>query len=176
MPGNTSLVKVSVRYGLLSGLLGFLLSIASFYLGHHPLLAPAFLDFRILLFAIVIFFALREYRDFHNKGILNFWQGMMGGLFITLSFAVVASGLLYLFAQGNKAFIERYISLSLEQIKNFSPEDIERIGQTTFNQSLEALKQADAYFLASRYLWQSFVLSFFITIIISVILRAQPKP
>lgn len=175
MAGNASLTKVSVRYGLLSGLLGSLLSIALFYMGHHPLLAPPFLDFRILLFAIVIFFALKEFRDFHNKGILYFWQGMMGGLSITLGFAPIASGLLYLFAQWNATFVEQYINLSLEQIKNFSPEDIERIGKTTFDQSLEALKQADAYFLASRYLVQSFVLSFFITIIISVILRNQPK-
>lgn len=175
MPGSANGVKVSVRYGLLSGLLGFVLSIALFYMGHHPLLAPAFLDFRILLFAIVIFFALKEIRDFHNKGVLHFWQGMMSGLFITLIFSLVASGLLHWFAQWNPAFVEQYISLSLEQINNFSPEDIERIGKTTFDQSLEALKRADAYFLASRYLVQSFVLSFFVTIIISVILRSQPK-
>ena len=175
MAGNASLVRVAVRYGLLSGLLGFLLCVTSFYLGHHPLLAPAFFDFRILIFAVVIFFALKEIRDFHNSGMLYFWQGMIGGLLITLVYALIASALLYLFARWNPTFVEQYISLSLEQVKNFAPEDIERIGKATYDQGLEALQQADAYFLASRYLGQSFVLSFFVTIIISVILRAQPK-
>lgn len=168
------LVRVSLRYGLVSGVLGFLILVVLYYTGHHPFLILVFFDYRIILFAIVFVFALREVRDYYQGGILHFWQGMIGCLMITLFFSAIASGALYLFASAVPQFVTSYIDLSMVQVKAFTPEDIERIGKDVYEASIKSLQAADASFLASRYFAQSLIISFFISIIISVILRRQP--
>lgn len=169
------LLRVTLRYGVVSGVIGFVIVLILYYTDHHPFLIPVFLDYRVVFFAIFFVFALREFRDFHNGGILYFWQGMIGTLTITVLFAIISSSAIYIFAKADPEFVESYISLSLTQVKSFSQDDIDRIGQDVYQAGIDSLKEADAYFLASRYFVQSFILSFFISIIISVILRRQPK-
>lgn len=168
------LVRVSLRYGFVAGILGVVVLLALYYMGHHPFLVPVFFDYRIILFAIVFVFAMREVRDYHQGGILYFWQGMIGNLLITILFSLVASGGLYIFATSVPEFVTSYIELSMAQVKEFSPEDIDRLGREVYEAGIKSLQKADAYFLASRYFVQSLIISFFISIIISVILRRQP--
>jgi len=167
---------VALRYGLVAGAVGFALLLILYYSNHHPFLIPVFIDYRIALLAIVFLFALRELRDYHYKGVLQFWQGLVGSFLITLIFGIVASTALYLFASYHQAFVQSYIDLSLKQVQAFTDEDINRIGRDVYEAGIASLKQADAYFLATRYFEQSVIISFFISIIISVILRRQPKP
>lgn len=169
------LVRVPIRYGLVSGIVGFILLLILYYTNHHPFLIPVFVDYRIALLAIVFIFALKELRDYYYQGVLHFWQGMLGTFLITLIFAVIASTALYFFATYNQEFVESYISLSLKQVQAFSDDDINQLGREVYDAGIASLKQADAYFLATRYFVQSFIISFFLSIIISVILRRQPK-
>ncbi len=169
------LLKVSLRYGLAAGVLGFVLLLILYYTGHHPFLIPVFFDYRILLFVIIFTFALKELRDYYQEGILHFWQGMIGTLIVTLIFSVLASAFIYFFSIMEPEFVQSYIDLSLVQVKAFSPDDIARIGQEVYDEGIESLKNADAGFLATRYFTQSFIISFFLSIIISVILRRQPN-
>lgn len=169
------IIRVSIRYGAIMGVVGFVLLLILYYVGNHPFLIPVFLDYRVVLFVIIFSFALKEIRDFHYGGILHFWQGMFACLIMTALFSVLASTFIFLFAKSNPDFVDSYIQLSLEQIKAFPSEEIDRIGRAVYKSGVEALKRADAYFLATRYLTQSFIISFFISIIISVILRRQPK-
>lgn len=169
------IVRVSTRYGLVMGAVGFTLLLILYYVGNHPFLIPVFLDYRVVLFVIVFSFALKEIRDYYYEGILHFWQGMISCLLMTVLFSLVASLSIYTFATYNPEFVASYISLSMEQVKAFPEEEIDRIGRDVFEAGITALKEANAYFLATRYLTQSFIISFFISIIISVILRRQPK-
>lgn len=163
-----------MRYGLVSGVLGFIILLILFYTDHHPFLIPVFLDYRIIMFSIVFVFALREVRDYYQDGILHFWQGMMSSLLMTLSFTLVACSALYTFALAVPEFVTTYINLSFVQVKAFSADDIDRIGREVYEEGVKSLQEADAAFLASRYFVQSMIISFFISIIISVILRRQP--
>jgi hypothetical protein len=169
------LLRVPLRYGLVAGVLGFILLLILYYTNHHPFVIPIYVDFRIALFSIVFVFALKELRDYYYEGILHFWQGMLATLFITTIFALIVSACLYFFATNNQEFVQSYIDLSLVQIQAFADEDIDRIGRNVYESGIASLKEADASFLAIRYFWQSFIISFFLSIIISVILRRQPK-
>ena len=169
------LLRVPLRYGLVAGVLGFILLLILYYTNHHPFVIPIYVDFRIALFSIVFVFALKQLRDYYYEGILHFWQGMLATLFITSIFALIVSSCLYFFATNNQEFVQSYIDLSLLQIQAFADEDIDRIGRDVYESGIASLKEADASFLAIRYFWQSFIISFFLSIIISVILRRQPK-
>jgi hypothetical protein len=171
-----TLLKVSIRYGAAAGILAFILLIIIFYLGQHPLLISPFLDFRIFLFGIFIFFTLKEFRDHYQAGILHLWQGMFGGLMLVLIATALASFLLFLFGSWNEGFVQSYIVQMTAYVRSFPKEDIDRIGKDTYERNLNALPTTNVFKLAITYFMQGIVIGFFVNIILSVSLRRQPKP
>ncbi|MBL7865098.1 MAG: DUF4199 domain-containing protein [Cyclobacteriaceae bacterium] len=173
---NASLVRMSVRYGLIGSLLCLGFIVVLYYMDRHPFLINPFVDPRIPAFGILLFFGLKELRDFNQGGNLYFWQGMIGGFLFTLVCASVCSLGIFAFASMEPEFVSRFVSLGLEQTKAFSDEDINRIGRETFDRTIRELEAADAGFMATRYFFQSFIISFFVSIIVSVILRRTVEP
>jgi hypothetical protein len=170
-----ALAKVSIRYGVLAGLIGSALLIGLYYLGRHPFLIPVFMDFRIILFALFILFTLRELRDYYQGGILYFWQGILAAFIFTLCYAVVSATALYIFMMAVPAFLSDYVSLSIQQLKSLPPEVIQNIGKPVYERNLEMLPATNSADLSFLYFSQSLMISLFISIILSVLLRRQPK-
>ena len=169
-------IAVAVRNGLIAGVVGMMMFLVLYFLGRHPFLIPPYIDFRIILFGVLLFFTLKEFRDYFQEGTLYFWQGMFMSLIFTSVFALIAFGVIWAFAALNPRFVGSYVSLTLDQIKSIPPEIVERIGKADYERSVKALPATQGYDLALLYFWQSFVIGFFVSVIISVILRRQPKP
>jgi hypothetical protein len=169
------LIKVPLRYGVIAGLVGFGLLVGLYYMGRHPLLIPVFLDFRIILFGVFIFFTLREIRDYYQNGILYFWQGIIASLLFTACYAFIASLALYLFVLAAPVFLSDYVNLSIQQLKSLPSQVIEQIGREVYERNLGLLPATSASDLGLLYFLQSFMISLFISIILSVTLRRQPK-
>ncbi len=170
-----ALARVSLRYGVLAGILGSALLIGLYYMHRHPFLIPVFFDFRIILFGFFVFFTLREVRDHYQNGILYFWQGFIASFLFTLCYAFIASMVLMAFMVIEPAFLSDYVNLSVQQLKSLPPEVIERIGEDVYQKNLDMLPATDRLDLAFLYFLQSLMISLFISIILSVILRRQPK-
>lgn len=173
---NKTLFIVAGRYGVACGILAFVLLLVMYYIGSHPLLIPPFLDFRILLFGIFTFFTLKEIRDYHQKGILYFWQAMAGALTVVLVAATITSCLLGLFGIWEKDFVASYITELTVFLQSFPKEDIDRIGKDVFDRNLKELPATNVFDLAQTYFMQGMAVGFFVSIIVSVILRRLPKP
>jgi Protein of unknown function (DUF4199) len=171
-----TLLKVSARYGVVAGVLAFILVVVIYYMGSHPLLVSPFLDFRILLFGVFIFFTLKEFRDYHQGGILYFWQGLAGGAAVTLTATTITSCMLWLFGDWDDEFVISYVNQLTEYLKSFPKEDIERIGKEIYERNLMALPATDSVDLTQTYFMQGLAIGFFVNIILSVILRKQPNP
>ena len=169
------LIKVPFRYGVIAGLIGFVLLVSLYYMDRHPLLVPPQFDFRIIMFVVFLIFILRELREYYFEGLLFFWQGMSASFIFTFVFALTASTLLLIFTYWKPEFVTSFIQLSLEQIKTYSPEDINKLGKDVYNEVVRNIGLTSGYFIAKRYFFQSFLISFLISIVISVILRRQPK-
>jgi len=169
------LIKVPLRYGAIAGVLGLILLITLYYLIQHPFLVPIYMDFRIFLFGIFIFFTLKELRDWHFGGILYFWQGLVSAFLFTLVFATTASVGLLIFTGLEPEFLQSYISLTIEQLKQLPADVVEKIGKDVYDRNLQLLPATNAFDLVSLYFMQSLLISLFISIILSVILRRQPK-
>ena len=169
------LVKIPLSNGLIAGTLGAVLNIVLYYFGRHPFLIPVYFDYRILLMGIFVFFTLKEFRDNYQEGILYFWQGLIGSfLFITV-FGFSASALLWIFGLIVPQFVQDYISLTTDILKAWPADEIERLGKEVFERNLQQLPATNAFDLAVLYFMQCYVLGFFLSIILSVILRRQPK-
>lgn len=169
------LIKVCTRYGLVAGALSFILMIVMYYLGRHPLLIAPYLDFRILLFSILLFFGLKEFRDYHQHGVLYFWQAMIGSAVVVAVASVISSIGLQVFGMIDKDFVSTYVSQMVSYLQTFSKEDVERIGKDVFERNINQLPTTNISVLAITYFAQGLGIGFFVSIILSVILRRQPK-
>lgn len=168
---GSPVLRITVRYGTIGAGLTMLFVISMYYMDVHPFLVNPFLDPRIPVLVIMLSFALKEYRDDYQGGALYFGQSMVLCFLITVMLALLCWAGIVGFATWVPDFVDKFVALAEEQTKTFSAEDINRIGKETFEQSLRELKQADKYFMARRYFFQTYVISFFISIIISVVLR-----
>lgn len=169
------LLWLSVRNGLIAGVLGFSLLVALYYMGKHPFLFPIYFDFRLILLAVFMVMTLKEFRDDFQEGILYFGQAMMSSFVFTAVFALVASLLIWLFCMIVPEFLTSYITTATEQLKTIQPAIIEQLGKEAYERNLNQLPATHGSDLAVDYLGKTFIISFFISIIISVILRRQPK-
>ena len=169
------LMLTSLRYGLLGGVLAFVLLVAMYFMGRHPMLTSPFLDFRILLFSIFVFFTLKEFRDYEQQGVLYFSQAMMGGQSVIFVMCTVSALLLLLFGTLEPDFVRDYIVQVTAYIKSFSAEDVERVGKEAYDRNLAALPSTNIGKLAITYFVHGIVIGFFVNIVLSTILRKQPK-
>lgn len=170
------LLSVSLRYGSISGLLAMVFVITLYYMGKHPFLVSAFLDPRIAVLGLMLYFGLRELRDFYQSGALYFGQGMVTSFLATLLCAVICWAGIIGFATVDDGFVRSFVSQATEQAKMITPEDIKQIGQETFDRTLSELQKADKHFMAGRYFFQTFVIGFFVSLVVTIVLRRTPTP
>jgi hypothetical protein len=170
------LFRISARNGAVAGVLAFVLLIVMYYMGRHPMVISPLFDFRILLLGVFIYFTLKEFRDYHQAGMLSFAQGMIGGFIVVGICSLVATTLLLFFGKWNEEFVSSYITQFTEYIKSFPKEDIEKIGKEVYERNLRELPTTNISGLAGTYFVQGLILGFFVNIIISVVLRRQTKP
>jgi hypothetical protein len=168
--------SISIRYGGIASILSILLFLILYYSGQNPLLIPAFLDFRILLFPIFLVFSIRDFKENHNNGFLHFWQGFSIGYLIILIIALIMALFLLIFgAWVEPDFVQKYIHQSIEQI-NLTKEKISSaIGEEKLTKVLEILPSTTLFDLALDYFLKSLLYGLIYPIIISLILRKRPN-
>jgi hypothetical protein len=135
---------------------------------------PPILDFRILLYPIILVFAIREFKENKNEGTLHFWQGMTIGLiavvtgaFIMMIFILLFGGLV------QPGIVTEYIHQMTAQIHSLNEEVRESVGSKTIEKTLELLVTTNIFDLAIDYFIKSLPYGVFLTIIISLILRKK---
>lgn len=170
-----AIVRLPKFYGFIGGILGFVLLLILYYINQHPFLIPPYFDFRVLFFGIFIYFILKELRDYHFGGLLFFWQGLIASGLFVLTYSLVSSLLIWVFAINVPEFVIKYGELMTNRLNAYPKESIEQIGQDTFNRTIAQLKTTTAGDLAKLYFRQALMIGLFVSIILSVILRRQPK-
>lgn len=169
------IVKVSLRYGLMAGVVCCLALVAMFYMGRHPFLIPITFDFRIFIFSIFIFFTLKEIRDYYKEGVLLFWQGILSSYIIVITSAVFTSIFISIFGSMNKGFVQGYVDILSKQLTDNKKVLIEQVGQKIYDEQVALLPHTSPDTLATDYFLKSILIGLFLAIIFSVILRKQPK-
>jgi hypothetical protein len=172
---NSPLIAITSRNGAIAGIIATSMLLVLYAINKHPFLVPVYADFRIFLFGIFILFSLKEFRDRHNKGVLYFWQGMIGSYVFIAAFSLLAAIGIVVISRLQPNFIAEYVRLFTEQAQADSKEAILQIGKENFERNLQALQTTNGPERALVYFLQSLWIGFFISIIISIILRKQPK-
>ena len=92
-----------------------------------------------------------------------------------LAAIMVSDVIIYVFASLQPDFIALYVSQLREQIQNIPAESMDEAGREAARNSLKDISLITQVYMAGVYAWQSVQIGFFISVIISVILRHQPK-
>lgn len=172
---KSPLVGVSLRNGAIAGVLAAGLLIVLFYIGRHPMLVMPYADFRVLLFGIFIFFTLKEFRDSYQDGVLHFFQGMVGSFIMVMTAAILSALLVWAYAAINSDFITEFIKQGLEQAKlQFQQASTEK-EKNALRVILENIPATNGRGMAMQHFAQSLIIGLFISIILSIVLRKQPK-
>jgi hypothetical protein len=175
MNAKSALFKVPLRYGMLGGVLGSLVVVVLYFIGRHPFLLPVIFDFRIILFAVFIFFSLKELRDYHLQGVLFFWQGMISSYVFIITSALIGAIFTWGFAKWDTDFLSSYVEKLREQMTVYKDQIITSVGTEAYTEQLNKLPFTSPLDLAGDYFLKSMIIGLFLAIIMSVILRKQPK-
>jgi len=172
---NANLIKVPVKFGAVGSLLLSILMLILFYMGKHPMLIPVIMDFRLVAIPIFVVLATLEFRDFKNQRKLVFWQGMLIGFVCYFSMGLGAGLFILLFSLANPAFVTQFTDISTQTMIQNKEELLKSIGLEVYNANLAKLPSTTGYDLSVDYFFKTLIVGLFFTIIISVILRRQPK-
>jgi len=170
---QSPLVKIGIRNGLIAGGISLVLLIIMYYLGQHPIMVSPYLDYRIFLLGIFIFFALKEIRD--QNEVLYFWQAMISSYLLVFVATIIGSLGVLLFASLESRFVSTYVEGMMQYLKDFSEDDIKRIGKEVYQRNLSLLPSTNGMNLMITYFGQGIIIGLFVSIILSAILRRQPK-
>lgn len=171
-----TILQLSLKYGVIGAALNLVVVLILYFSGKHPLLFPFFLDPRILIFLIFIYFVIRDYKENFNQGYLHFWQGIILGVVTYTTIGLLGSLFIFTFSRLNPEFLESYISgamngmeLAKEELLN-GPQKV-RMTIEEYNRHLTALQETSSATLAADYFLKSLFLGFLIPLLYSVLFR-----
>jgi len=164
------LFAVPFRYGLLGGGSALLLFILFYILELDPLVNIRMID--IVILAIFVFFALKEFRDGHNKRQLHFWQGMTGGVITYLTIASISAiFILIMTVIIDPEITTNYIEGRIQLLNENKSTLVETMDEATFLEAVAGVEKTTPVDLAIDDFIKKSVIGLFLTIIIAVILR-----
>ncbi len=178
MTSKNFLYTIPVKYGVYGALLLIVLYSVMFYVGKHPL-PPGFADVRFLLVPIFIFFSIKEFKDYRNDKILHFWQGLLIGFLVSFVIGVITALFIYVFAQWIAPdFLVQYIEERIQLMHMMLENKValeKTMNEEMVQEQMRLLPQTTSFKIALTYLGKTILIGILFNIIISVILRRQPK-
>jgi hypothetical protein len=169
------LVGVPLKFGIAGSVLIIILFVFLFYAGKHPLLISIVTDFRLILIPLFVFMSIKEYRDYRNNQVLHFWQGLIIGFNCYFVIGSLTAILILIFPNFEPEFLNKYIDISTNQLINNKEQVISAVGENAYNRTLQKMPLTTSIDLALDYAMKTLLIGIPITIIISVLLRRQPK-
>lgn len=169
------IVKVSIKYGLICGVMSVFAFYVQVLMGMNPLinLNSFFID--LIIFFGFIFFANKEFKDYRNDGFLHFWQGMTVGLIIIFSVGVIFSVFSATYYLINPDVFTEYVQNATKIFENQKELLLERMTEVEFNQRLVDLKATKISDLVITDFFKKVGVGFLVTPVVAVLLRKQSK-
>ncbi len=173
--GIKKLIKTALLYGALCAGLLMVLFVVLFVGGKHPQMINPVLDIRLVLLPVFMFLSLKIYRDNLNGGVLHLWQGLIGGAIIVVVVGLLMMAFISIYGQLETEYVPRYVSEITQFFEKGRPAFVEQQGEEVLDAQLEKLPHTTAFALALDYFWKTLLIGVFWNIIISIIIRKQPK-
>ena len=166
------MVRVAVKYGLTGGVVFIVLFIIIYFTNKDPLLHAGLIDVVILL--IFLIFAIKEYRDVYNGGLMQFGEGMTIGILAYLMMALISSFFIYIMTTiVDPKLLSHYIDIRMAMLREHKETLIETIDESAYIKSLAGVKNTTAFDLALDDFFKKSITGLIITIAVAVIFKKQ---
>lgn len=167
--------KTAIKYAPVAGVFMVIIYHLSFFIGVNPQIDLGHLFFDLVLIGMFIFFAEKDFKRYKNDGILHFWQGMTIGFIVyTIGSAVFLIAQIIYYNFDTDAVIN-YQSAATNFLNERSKIYIEKFGQEAYELQLEEIQKVTKWDLIQESTIKKIIAGFFITPVISIILRKQPN-
>ncbi len=169
------MIRSSIKYSILCGLFLVALFWVSMRFGSNPLLDIRHFLFDLVIYFLFIYFAQREFKTYQNDGFLHFWQGMSIAFIVYLPAAVIFTVGMLLIMQMDPSMMENYRLGALAFLESKKDVLLEGISQEEYAQRV---KEIDAITISDLVIssgLKKILAGFFITPVVSIILRKKPK-
>ena len=164
------IATVPFKYGLAGGGFSILLFLVLWLADINPLATNRIYDF--ILIPLFVFFSVKEYRDYRNRGVLHFWEGIVTG---TLTFACLAlvSGLfIWLFLEfAPTSLLQDYIDARMGMIHDNKEALVDKLGEPAVAKSLDELPHTSPLKLGMDDFLKKVFIGMFFTAVIALVLR-----
>lgn len=167
--------RVAYKYALICGV--FLLAIfwVSYRFGSNPLIDFRHLFFDLILFALFIFFSCKEFKSYRNGGILHFWQGM------SLAFMTYAPATLMflvgmvVFFQIDPNLLSDFQAQAMDFMERNKEAFLEEMTQEQYDERIDQIRTVTATQMMMSATFKKLVAGFFVSPVITIILRKRPS-
>ena len=167
--------KVSVKYALFCALFLLVLFFLSSFFGANPLIDLTHLFFDVIIIGVFIFFAQKDYKTNFYDGYLHFWQGMTLGFFVYTVVAVIFSLFLAAYLWLDPGVLAAYKESAIGFLSEKKDIYVEQFGEEGFQVQLDGIELVTAMDLSVSAGVKKIIAGFFVTPVISIILRKKPK-
>lgn len=169
------MLKLSIKYSLFCSFFLIALFFLSWTLAVNPLIDLRQLVFDILIFGLFIFFAGKEYKVYKNGGYFHFWEGMSIGFLVYALATVVFGFVLVIYFMMKEEAVSQYQQAATAFILERADLYKEEFGEAGLNAQLNEIKEVTVFDLVLSTIFKKILAGFFVTPVISIILRKQPK-
>jgi hypothetical protein len=169
------MIQVAIKYSMAGGAILIILFLILYFTNENPLLYSKLIDVFILLIFLV--FAIKEFREIYNNGVLHFWQGMSVGILSYLGMAIISAVFIYIMtAMVDPQLLTHYIESRMIMLEENKDTLIKTINEQAYLKSMSGVRNTTVLDLALDDFLKKSITGLIITIAISVIFRKQtPK-
>ena len=169
------MLKISLKYSILCGLFLIALFWISLRLGSNPLLELRHFIFDLIIYFVFIYFAAWEYKRYRNEGYLHFWQGMSIAFIVYLPAAVIFSMSLLLIFKLDHSLMENYRQGAIAFLESKKDVLLSGISPEEYEERINDVKDVTVKELIISSGLKKVLAGFFVTPVVSIILRKKPK-
>lgn len=144
---NQTIIRVGVRYGVLCGLVCFVLVVVLYFAGSNPFGDMGRVTY--LPIPVFIFLAIRYFKQFH-EGEIGFGRGFRVGLSVSFYTALCASMLVFLFVSfAGPEVLQNHIAEMKALLEETREEQIKLLGERMFEEGYKAIDSITPSMLAA---------------------------
>jgi len=169
------MLKISIKYALICGVFITIIYHLSFLFNSNPLIDLSHLLFDLILFGLFIFFAEKEYKTYHGQGVFHFWQGMTMGFIVYTVATILFVGALIIYFQFSEDAVRNYQEAATHFLNERAEMYREQFGEAGLQEQMDEIRDVTMWDLVQSSALKKILAGFFITPVISIILRKQPK-
>ena len=169
---NKPLLKISMVFGLITGLLAFVFFLALYLLKAAPLSNIRVMDMGI--FIILISGACWYYRKNIGNGLLHLWEALTIGYVVLCVAAILNGWLIYLFVTYvDPSVFTDYISAGLHLLDHDRKTQLSYLSNSEFSEMYKVVQNNNPSILIKNEIVQKFIMGIIPILVISLIFRKQ---